>query len=227
MRRRSPSPPPDRRARRKQELRERILDAARELFEEQGVHATKVAEICARADVARKTFFNHFPAKQDLVDELAGRGLDELLAEIDAARRHPGPTAARLARFFEGIAESAREAGPMHREVLNEIIHAAHGAGTQSRQARLLHDAFGAIVRAGLEAGDVTRRHPPEVLTEMVMGAFYALMFNWAHLEGYPIAARARATACFLADAVAPSRLEAAAGPSAPAAEAAGEDASR
>jgi len=199
---------PHRRERRKREVRERILDAARELFEERGVHATKVAEICARADVARKTFFNHFPAKQDLVDELAGRGLDELLAEIDAARRHPGPTAARLTRFFEGIAQSSREAGPMHRELLNEIIRAAHGAGTQSRQARLLHDAFGALVRTGREAGDVTLRHPPEVLTEMAMGAFYALMFNWAHLEGYPIDVRARATARFLADAFAPAGPE-------------------
>lgn len=197
--------PPDRRERRKREVRGRILEAAGELFEEQGVHATKVAEICARADVARKTFFNHFPAKQDLVQELAGGALDELLADIEGARRQPGATRARLARFFAHVAESSRDAGPMHRELLTEIIQAAHRAGTEGRQARLLHDAFGAIVRAGVEAGDVTRRHPPELLTELVMGGFYVLMFNWAHLEDYPIERRAPAMAALLADALAPA----------------------
>ena len=34
------------------------------------------------------------------------------------------------------------------------------------------------------------------------MGAYYALMFNWANLDGYPIHVRARAAARFLADAL-------------------------
>ncbi|MGH7288458.1 MAG: TetR family transcriptional regulator [Myxococcota bacterium] len=33
------------------------------LFEARGVHATKVADFCARADVAQKTFVNHFASK--------------------------------------------------------------------------------------------------------------------------------------------------------------------
>jgi hypothetical protein len=36
----------------------------------------------------------------------------------------------------------------------------------------------------------------------MVLGAFYALMFNWAHLEGYPLRRQARAAASFLGDAL-------------------------
>ena len=43
---------PSRRERRKQELRERILTAARTLFEERGYTATTVAEIADAADVA-------------------------------------------------------------------------------------------------------------------------------------------------------------------------------
>ena len=49
--------------RRKQETRARILEAAVELFGEVGFEATKVADVCERADVARQTFFNHFPSK--------------------------------------------------------------------------------------------------------------------------------------------------------------------
>ncbi|MFP8874097.1 MAG: TetR family transcriptional regulator [Myxococcota bacterium] len=56
-----------RRERRKLETRARIVAAATELFVEKGFPATKVAEICARVDIAHKTFFNYFPSKQHLL----------------------------------------------------------------------------------------------------------------------------------------------------------------
>lgn len=90
----------------------------------------------------------------------------------------------------------------MQRELLTEIIHVAHDAGTEPEQARKLHTAFGALVRDGIAAGDVTRRHDPNILTEMIMGAFYVLMFNWANLEDYPLRRHAMAAARFLGDAL-------------------------
>jgi AcrR family transcriptional regulator len=194
----------DRRARRKLELRGRMLEAAVALFDERGVHATKVADICARADVAQKTFFNHFASKGQLLRELAEEATRQLLLEIETARKSGRSTRERLERFFSRVAERAGEAGPMHRELLTEIIHAIHESGTEPAQARRLHAAFGALVRDGLAAGDVTRRHAPETLGETILGAYYALMFNWANLDDYPIHERARAAARFLADALAP-----------------------
>jgi len=193
---------PDRRTRRKLELRGRMLEAAAALFDACGVHATKVADICARADVAQKTFFNHFESKGQLLRELAEEASQQLLVDIETARKEGRGTRGRLERFFAGVAERAAVAGPMHRELLTELIHAIHASGTEPDQARRLHAAFGALVRDGLAAGDVTKRHTPETLTEMVMGAYYALMFNWANLDGYPIREQARAAARFLADAL-------------------------
>jgi AcrR family transcriptional regulator len=198
----------DRRARRKLELRGRMLQAAVELFDERGVHETKVADICARADVAQKTFFNHFASKGQLLRELAEEASKQLLVDIETARKAGAGTRDRLERFFGGVAENAALASPTHRELLTEIIHAIHESGTEPDQARRLHAAFGALVADGVAAGDVTRRHAPETLTEMVMGAYYALMFNWANLDGYPIHERARAAARFLADALAPGPAE-------------------
>ena len=47
-------------------------------------------------------------------------------------------------------------------------------------------------------AGDLTDRFSETTLTEMLMGAYYALMFNWANLENYPLNERALETARFL-----------------------------
>ncbi len=192
----------NRRERRKLELRGRMLEAAVVLFDERGVHATKVADICASADVAQKTFFNHFASKAQLLRALAEAASQQLLEQIEAARKHGNSTRERLELFFGGVAERAALAAPTHRELLTELIHAIHESGTEPDQARRLHAAFSALVRDGLAAGDVGTRHTPETLTEIVMGAYYALMFNWANLDGYPIHERARAAARFLADAL-------------------------
>jgi len=55
--------PSGRRDRHRQATRTRILDAALALFLEQGYAATSVDEIAERADVARRTLFNHFVRK--------------------------------------------------------------------------------------------------------------------------------------------------------------------
>ena len=191
-----------RRERRKREVRGRILAAAVGLFDERGFGATKVAEICERADVAHKTFFNHFPSKRHLLRAVAGDAVDQLLVEIEEARKRPGSTRERLLQFFGRVADNADEAGPMHRELLTEMVHVASEAGTGSEQARRLHDAFGGLIREGRAAGDVSAVHHLDTQTEMVLGAFYALMFNWAHLEGYPLRRQARAAASFLGDAL-------------------------
>ena len=193
---------PSRRSRRKLEVSQRILEAAVALFEERGFEATKVTEICERADVANKTFFNHFATKSDLLRAIAQGALDEFLAEIEAARKAPGGTRGRLRALFEQIADNALAAGPMHRELLAEIIHVAHESGTEGEQARRLHQAFRALVRDGRSAGDVATTHSLEIQTDMLIGAFYALMLNWANLDEYPLRRQALAAARFLADAL-------------------------
>jgi AcrR family transcriptional regulator len=199
----------DGRERRRLAVHARLLEAAVRCFDACGVAATTVAEICDRADVVEKTFFNHFGSKHDLLRELAQQALGDLLADIEAARKRPGGTRERLLAFFRRIADDLEQAGPMHRELVTEIIHVAHEARTGPQQARVLHEAFRGLVADGLAAGDVTRAHDPATLTEMILGAFYALIFDWAHLggeggPGYPLRRRALATARFLGDALAP-----------------------
>jgi AcrR family transcriptional regulator len=204
---RSIDSPLSRRDRRKREVHTRVLEAAVALFDEQGFAATKVADICEQADVAHKTFFNHFQSKQHLVSEIARDALEQLFTQIDEARHQPGSTRQRLHYFFSTIADNAEAAGPMHRELVTEIIHVAHEAGAHPEQAHRLHAAFGALVQDGRAAGDVTRRHDAATLTEMIIGAFYVLMFDWANLESYPLRQRALAAARFLGDAIStPSR---------------------
>jgi AcrR family transcriptional regulator len=189
-----------RRERRKLEVRTRIREAGLELFEARGVDATKVRDICERADIAHKTFFNHFPTKRHLLREIAQDSLGRLLVDIEEVRKLPVSTAEKIRAFFTGVADNADEAPPLRREFLTEMVHIAHESGTGHQQARQLHDAFSGLVADGLEAGELTDRYGADALTEMLLGAFYVLMFNWANLEAYPLRAHAEVIARFLTD---------------------------
>lgn len=56
--------PPGRRNRKRRSTRTALAAAALDLFEEKGFVATTIEDITERADVARRTFFRHFPSKE-------------------------------------------------------------------------------------------------------------------------------------------------------------------
>jgi AcrR family transcriptional regulator len=47
--------------------RERIISVASDLFYYQGIRATGINEVIEKSGVAKATFYNHFPSKDDLV----------------------------------------------------------------------------------------------------------------------------------------------------------------
>ena len=53
--------------------RERILTAAATLFHREGIHATGVERLIEHAHVSKRTFYQHFSGKHDLVEEYLSR----------------------------------------------------------------------------------------------------------------------------------------------------------
>jgi AcrR family transcriptional regulator len=191
-----------RRERRVREVHDRIVAAARDRFAAHGVEAVKVDEICEAADIAQKTFFNHFPTKQHLVREIAEGFLDDLRDLLDAARREGGTTAQQLERFFSLVATEVERGGPMQRTLVMEVVRLVHDGARNADTSRQLYEAFGALLRDGIRKGDMTTAHPVVVVSEVVVGTFTTLMLNWLGIEGYPFRSRATAMARFLADAL-------------------------
>ena len=86
--------------RNKREVRGRIVAAALDLFDEFGVEATKIESICDHADIALRTFFNHFPTKRDVVHQLTIDATAEVATRIASVHAKGRSTSERLTLFF-------------------------------------------------------------------------------------------------------------------------------
>jgi AcrR family transcriptional regulator len=74
-----------RREREKQERRQSILEAAREVFFEEGFHRATVDMVATRAEVSKGTVYIYFDSKETLLADLLLEGLNALVETLEAA----------------------------------------------------------------------------------------------------------------------------------------------
>ena len=91
---------------------ERVLDAATEVFAEEGPEAS-VAEIAHRAGVGQGTVFRRFPAKDDLVFAVVERHVAQMCALAEEALAADGPGEAFF-EFIRGIGELVMSRPGLH-----------------------------------------------------------------------------------------------------------------
>lgn len=186
-----------RRDRKKQRTRREIYDAAMVLFAKSGFGAVTIADICSEADVARGTFFLHFPSKAALLYEFNQRVAEEFRASLTAPRGSAREElralvermsvelvaqaeimTAMLAEFFASpetlAAATPDDALPV---LVTEIIHRGQELGEFSNRidARLAASSFLATAGA-IVSGRVFRKG--ELSPEEINRQFLQLTFS-------------------------------------------------
>jgi len=85
-------------------MRERILEAAAELFYAQGIRAVSAEKIIARVGITKVTFYRHFPTKDELVVAYLERRAVWERDAVGAAREAAGGEGSDVFRLLaEGI----------------------------------------------------------------------------------------------------------------------------
>ncbi|MGV9563861.1 TetR/AcrR family transcriptional regulator [Streptomyces sp. NPDC003480] len=104
--------------------RERIMQAAGRLFYRHGIHATGIAALTDAAHVSTRTFYQHFPTKNALVEAYLRHYVDTPIASERQLDRGDLPAAQRLLAIFDPLETdpSAVQRGcPFH----NAVVEAA------------------------------------------------------------------------------------------------------
>jgi TetR/AcrR family transcriptional regulator, cholesterol catabolism regulator len=85
----------------KEATRQRVIDAARELFDTQGYEGTTIREIARHAGVSVGSVFTTFASKGEILSQVMQDRLDGLYAELDRVMPHlRGDTIERLRTMF-------------------------------------------------------------------------------------------------------------------------------
>lgn len=134
--------------------KDRILGAAEELFAQQGFAGTSLREVTSRADVNIAAVNYHFGSKENLVNEVFRRRMDDMSAQRLAALKaavaaHPGSLEPVLAAFVEpalALAQDRNGGGAFIR-----VIARAYAEKNDSLR-KFLSDQYGHVLREFAQA---------------------------------------------------------------------------
>lgn len=166
---------PGKRELRRQETRERIVDAAAELFAERGFDTVSVVEVAQRAGVVEKTVFNHFPVKEGLVFDADPPMRAALL---DAVRRRPAGESVSAAAGSFVVAAVSLLGSPEAADGVADMASVIRGSRTlQVREREILGeltDALAALIaeETGARPGQVE----PWLAAHAVLGLYASLL---------------------------------------------------
>jgi TetR/AcrR family transcriptional regulator, fatty acid metabolism regulator protein len=166
--------------------RDQILDCALAVFAGKGFHETSIADICARAHIARGTLYQFFTDKRDvlsaLVDRIVRRVIDavqhwpplELPPEV-AWTEEDNVTfvAVRCTQIMEVVFADA--------DTASLILRVAHGTGFVGKAlAQIDEHVLGVIatdVRVQIDRG-VLRPLDPQVVAEFIVGGIEKIVLR-------------------------------------------------
>ena len=156
---------------RRRDQRERLLEAAREIFAEKGFAAASIDEVVSRARVSRTSFYRFFANKEECMLAVFGEAVDRLAAAFAEAAEADQPEQ----RIRLGVREivGALAADPsMARVVLVEAVGASPRIEHERREARA---RFAALLAAEMRRYRGWRRRPEREVELIALATTAAL----------------------------------------------------
>jgi AcrR family transcriptional regulator len=151
----------ERRERERKEIREKILDAARELFISEGYEAVTMRKIAEKIEYSPTAIYFHFRDKETLLRELCDADFATLSAEFQKIGRIPDPIdrLRRIGRAYVGFAVSF----PNHYRLMFMTPHPVASCSDERQAIRgnPEEDAY-AFLRVTVEEAIAAGRLKPE-----------------------------------------------------------------
>lgn len=173
------------RASKKEATRQRVIDAARDLFDTHGYQGTTIREIARHAGVAVGSVFTTFASKGEILSEVMQARIAPLYAELDRVMPHVhGPTVDRLRTMFAiHIQFEAQQV----RLFLSHISAAYDWTLSSGARPFGHNERLKAVVREcvtkGMEDGDIRPDIDPHDIVDLIMAA-YAWTYRLVITEG-------------------------------------------
>jgi AcrR family transcriptional regulator len=165
-----------RRQQRKTQTRERLLNAASELFASQGFEETTYDDIASAAGVARQTVFNYYPRKEDFVIAWGSRRREEVAQALTGSAFAGEPAAARLALMMRVLATSYERWPAAGRVYTLAWVR----WGGPILEEPILAAQFAAVIAEGQRSGEIRADVSAETAGQLIRAAYFDALWRWA-----------------------------------------------
>ena len=179
-----------RRERKKLAVRESIRKETLRLIELHGVEGLTIDAICDCVDVAKKTFYNYYATKHDLMAELVQAELLQSTAQlIDDAIACGKPFKEQLRDIIDVFVHREQYAGGVEREL---IAYSVGALSANLKQGGVQLAEINGIFLRLFEHNKTALRPGLSVAfcAEMTVGMLNAITLNWVHDPDYDSAHR-------------------------------------
>ena len=159
--------------------RDRLLQAAMDVFASKGYHGAVVDDIVAASDTSKGAFYHYFPSKQaiflalmDVLGDLVEKGVESAIAgEAGALRK------------VEAALRVVLETAEGHRGLAKILLVEAVGLGPELEQKRLdIHRRFAGLVERHLTQAVAERSIPPQdtrLAAQAWLGTLIEIITQW------------------------------------------------
>lgn len=163
------SQPESRMARKREETRNKIIDTAVMLFNQQGINATTMEQISDTADIARGTLYNYFPSKDVVINAYIQRTFSERNDDRIQQFRALTDTRSRLTLLLTLLLEGVQRQKAIFETFMvfrmKQVISFQPPAeGEKSGLSQLIHE----IVLLGRQSHELRSDLPEIILEDMV-----------------------------------------------------------
>lgn len=171
--------------RRKARTRAAILEAASNLFQEQGYDDTSIQQVAERADTGVGTLYGYFRSKEDILREVLRQNSQQAVERYLAAVNAETPPIDRITKGLVTFAEYIRE----NRTVLMAAFQiAARNRRIDEQPMEWLASAYQAMITEGISAGSL-KKVPAETTARLFVGTYLQAMLGigiWKGREDDP-----------------------------------------
>ncbi len=158
---------------------EAILEAARQVFEEQGYEKAKVTEIAERVDVVEGTVFHYFNSKRVLMLKVIERFYDQITGEVNEGIKGIKGTRNRLHYIIRYHLNVLNSNAALCAVILRESRGVEMEFANETHQLnRSYTNCLIKVIKDGIEFGEIREDCSPTLVRNTVYGNLEHVLWN-------------------------------------------------